>query len=424
MNEHLLEAAEELSYQLDQVIHDADEREVVRNRLAQLIRSVEIETDQPSGVSVSFLKLIEFIRSNEKLRHWMESRIGPIQEVLRKATAFSREDELAPDKAEYTVWYATNRKPNDDEGAGSVYTANRDIKTHYGTCQVYIPKSHKIGSLGSKWWKRLLTFTDDRVRLLSTSEMSEDRYWQSISAQLAAASTDKLDAVVFVHGYNVSFEDAARRAAQMGFDLSVRGAMTFFSWPSRGALTGYVSDEAAIEASESAIRDFLVDLVDRSGAKEVHIIAHSMGNRGVLRAINRIADQAHQRTQARFGQIVLAAPDVDADVFTQLCSAYTKVARRTTLYVSSKDRAVGASSWLHNYARAGLIPPVFITSGIDTVNVENTDLTVFGHGYVAEARGVLQDMYALMSFDPPPSSRFGLRSASTEKGERYWLIGR
>jgi hypothetical protein len=211
MNEHLLQAAEELSYQLDKIILDANEREVVGNHLIQLIRSAESEPDDHSVLPASLLRLIEFLRSNEKLRQWMEGRIGPIQEVLRAATVLSREDPLAPDRAEYTVWYATNRKPSDGEGAGSVYTANRDIKTHYGMCQVYIPKSHKIGSLGLKWWKRMLTFTDDRVHLLSTSEITENQYWQSFSAQLRAAPTDKPDAVVFIHGYNVSFEDAARR---------------------------------------------------------------------------------------------------------------------------------------------------------------------------------------------------------------------
>ena len=29
-----------------------------------------------------------------------------------------------------------------------------------------------------------------------------------------------LDVLVFVHGYNVGFEDAARRAAQLAYDLN------------------------------------------------------------------------------------------------------------------------------------------------------------------------------------------------------------
>jgi esterase/lipase superfamily enzyme len=77
-----------------------------------------------------------------------------------------------------------------------------------------------------------------------------------------------------------------------------------------------------------------------------------MGNRGVLRAVNRIAAKAQRRTGKPFGQIILAAADVDADLFRQPSAAYAEVASRTTLYVSKRDRAVEASRWLHKFARA------------------------------------------------------------------------
>jgi hypothetical protein len=55
--------------------------------------------------------------------------------------------------------------------------------------------------------------------------------------------------------------------------------------------------------------------------------------------------------------------------------------------------------------------------------VTNADLTMLGHGYVAEARDVLTDMHALITHGAPPNERFGLREANNEEGERYWLIG-
>src|SRR5262249_10158844 len=127
---------------------------------------------------------------------------------------------------------------------------------------------------------------------------------------LASVNGDENFAVVFVHGYNVSFKEAALRAAQIGFDLSIQGAMAFFSSPSQGTLKGYFADAAAIEASENAITDFLVDFGNLSGAQTVHIIAHSMGSRAVLRALHRIAERARRRSKAKFGQIILAAADV------------------------------------------------------------------------------------------------------------------
>jgi len=353
----------------------------------------------------------------------------PPEPATRGSSGAPDEPTAAPDprvqgdQAEYVVWYGTNRRPSDANDASRGYSVQRDNFVHYGSCRVFIPGSHKIGSIGSPWWKRLLTITDDRLRLLGIDELHQNAYWTGIAARLAAVDADERSALIFVHGYNVSFQEAALRAAQIGFDLSVKGAMAFFSWPSQGSTSGYPADEATIEASEGVIADFMTDFAERSGATAVHIIAHSMGNRGVLRAVNRIAAKAQRRTGKPFGQVILAAADVDADVFRQLSAAYAEVASRTTLYVSKRDLAVEASRWLHNFPRAGLMPPTLVLPGIDTINVTNADLTMLGHGYVAEARDVLTDMHALITHGAPPHERFGLREAKNEEGERYWLIG-
>jgi deoxycytidine triphosphate deaminase len=204
--------------------------------------------------------------------------------------------------------------------------------------------------------------------------------------------------------------------------LVIRGAMTFFSWPSRGKTASYMADEATIEASESAIAQFMSDVATKANAHAVHIIVHSMGNRGVLRAICRITDNAEQLSRVRFKQIILAAPDVDVDVFRQLCGAYSMVSARTTLYVCAKDRAVEASGWLHQFSRVGLTPPICVVSGIDTVEVTDVDLTNLGHGYIAEARDVLGDIHDLITHGTAPDRRFRLLAQSTLLGERFWVV--
>jgi esterase/lipase superfamily enzyme len=148
-----------------------------------------------------------------------------------------------------------------------------------------------------------------------------------------------------------------------------------------------------------------------------------MGNRAVLRAVHQITQQAERRSGVRFGQIILAAPDVDARKFLELCQAYRQVSERTTLYVSSRDVAVETSRWLHDFARAGLMPPVTTAPGIDTVNAANADLTLLGHGYVAEAKDVIADIHALIRTGAAPQQRFNLRPVETSAGEPYWLIG-
>lgn len=328
-----------------------------------------------------------------------------------------------PEADEYRVWFATNRRlayPNDPTRG---YSSARDRIVRHGYCDVYVPESHRIGSVGSSALRRLLSGTDDRLRLRAIAKMEADAYWAAVARQLAEAEPGERHAVVFIHGYNVSFEEAAIRAAQIGFDLGI-GTMAFFSWPSKGSGSrrAYQSDGQSIGASEGAIADYLVDFAQRSGAEAVHVIVHSMGNQGVLRAMNRIVADAQRRGACRFGQLILAAADVDADTFGELAGAYRELAARTTLYVSGRDLALKASAWFADYPRVGLYPPVSVFDGIDTVSVSNIDLTLLGHGYVGGARDVLQDMHRLIfTGEAPP--RFGLRPRQNAEGKTYWEVG-
>ena len=63
----------------------------------------------------------------------------------------------------YPLWFGTNRKPIASQDISKGFSVERDRQIHYGTCEVTVPKSHKIGSTGSPWWKFVLT--DDRLKL-------------------------------------------------------------------------------------------------------------------------------------------------------------------------------------------------------------------------------------------------------------------
>jgi esterase/lipase superfamily enzyme len=146
-----------------------------------------------------------------------------------------------------------------------------------------------------------------------------------------------------------------------------------------------------------------------------------MGNRGFARAVSRITSFAAAISDVRFGQIILAAPDLDVDLFRQLAIAYPKISDRTTMYVSAKDKALAMSSWLQDSDRAGFTPPVTVLDGIDTVEVTNIDLTLLGHGYFAEAEAVLYDIKELLDASKPPDKRARIESKS-ELGVKFWVI--
>jgi esterase/lipase superfamily enzyme len=330
------------------------------------------------------------------------------------------ESDRKPTAHIFRLWYGTNREPIMRGGKLIGFSPERCDQTRLGQCDVTIPETHKIGSTGSSWWQRIGR-GDDRLVLNAIRGQDETAFWNSVCLGIGEAA-DPGDAVVFIHGYRVSFEDAAIRAAQIGADLALGGAMAFFSWPSRGRLLGYTADEATIEASEPQITKFLVDFAEKSGARAVHVIAHSMGNRGLLRAVQQIASRAAAQTAKPLGQIVLAAPDVDTGTFRALAAAYPLVSARTTLYVSEADLAVRSSRLLHGADRIGYVPPIAIVEGIDTINVTGVDLTLLGHGYVGECRSVLQDMYELLARGTTPAARAMLREKTDAAGARYWEV--
>jgi esterase/lipase superfamily enzyme len=266
---------------------------------------------------------------------------------------------------------------------------------------------------------------DDRLRLQHIETQERDAFFQDIGNAMrdASDSGEEPHALFFLHGFNVSFENAAIRAAQIGCDLKVTGATALFSWPSRGSVAAYPVDEASIEASEAAIAGFLVDFAANCGAKKVHVVAHSMGNRGFLRALQRIAADATTRGQVKLGQIILAAPDVDRDLFLDLAHLYAAHGERTTLYSSDGDLPVHVSSKLHDAPRAGYFVPYTVAPGVDTVAVPDFDIDLLGHSYFAQAEALLHDIYDLLRHNEAPGKRQRIDAALVD-GAAFWKLRR
>ena len=119
-----------------------------------------------------------------------------------------------------------------------------------------------------------------------------------------------------------------------------------------------------------------------------------MGNCGLARAASRVLADAG----GRFGNIILAAPDIQPKLFRELAESYPAIAAHTTVYASPRDLALRASKWYQDAPRAGLTPPITTVPGIGTVQVTQFNLLDLGHGYWASAREVMTDMYQLLIY--------------------------
>jgi esterase/lipase superfamily enzyme len=329
---------------------------------------------------------------------------------------------------EYAVWYCTSRQPRED-GKGFLDRRTPTPAIRYGKAMVEVPHSHQLGSIGSNVFKRLYQKlkgqpVDDPLVMKTLEPLEADIFWGMINASLSAGGEDaeKESALIFIHGYRVGFESGILRAAQLGVDLKIP-VTAAFSWPSRNSLLGYAADESTIEAAAHPMKQFLIDFCRSVKTKRIHVIAHSMGNRGLLRSLHEITLAAQEKSDVKFCQIFLAAPDVDRETFSQLAKCYPTLSERTTLYISTKDRAIAASAGVHQFSRVGLKPPVTIVEGVDTVDVNEIDMSFVGHGYYAEAKPVLIDIHSLITKDNPPNKRFGITAISDEYG-RYWSLKR
>lgn len=317
------------------------------------------------------------------------------------------------------VFFATDRNLTGNTNPSEIFGVNRSSLT-YGTCEVSIPRDHRMGELESPsiWRLELREYPAKHVVLLSTAVASKDEFFADMAARVRQSKGKS--AFLFVHGYNVTFEDAARRTAQIAYDLGFDGAPTFYSWPSRGTTPAYTVDEQNIEWAQANLKSYLEEFFARSDAQNVYLIAHSMGNRALTRAVaSLLTDKPGLREQLK--EVILAAPDIDADVFKRdIAPALAATGRPVTLYASSNDLALIASKKVHGYPRAGDSGEgLVVATGIETIDATRVDTGLLGHSYFADARSVLSDIFYLIRNGQRADQRFGLRSVDVQAG-RYW----
>ncbi|MBR0689050.1 alpha/beta hydrolase [Bradyrhizobium manausense] len=319
------------------------------------------------------------------------------------------------------VFYGTDRARGDDTPAN--YFRGERGALSFGVAEVSVPtRGRDLGELTSpSWWRLEFSANPEKhVILKSVGALGRDVFVTSLKDSLAAA--DVHDALIFVHGYNVTFVDAARRAAQLAVDLKFAGRTLLYSWASAADTKKYTVDESTIDWSRDHFEAFLQLALGEIGAGKVHIIAHSMGNRAVINTLERVTSWQLPAVAAKLGQIIFAAPDIDRDRFIQLAAKFKGCAARVTLYASSRDVALLASKFVHGYPRAGEAGDALtIVDGVDTIDASLVDTSLVGlhHSYFGEKRSILNDMFNLIAQQLAPDQRFDLQAAG-DALRKYW----
>jgi esterase/lipase superfamily enzyme len=317
---------------------------------------------------------------------------------------------------------ASDRVHQESSAPGGTFTDECD-SLRLGRCEITIPRSHSIGQLESPpqfWIFRGDADPNAHIILQKAEVFPGNESFVQALRDTFDKDGNGYDALVFVHGYNVSFNEATRRTAQLAYDLEFPGAPICYSWPSHSEAAQYPKDLTNARESVPEFRRFLATVAQKTGAKKIHIVAHSMGTMLVGESLQRpiTDDDAKQ-----FRQIVLAAPDIDQKVFLdQIAPAMMSGQRHLTLYASSNDEALAMSMKFNGEQRAGATrPKVTLLKGMDTIDASAVDTSFMGHSYFASAAQLINDLKYLLEHDKPVDQRFGLSKQSIDDGD-YWAF--
>lgn len=319
------------------------------------------------------------------------------------------------------IFYATDRQRTGNAEPESFYAGTRDPSgaMQFGRVEVTVPRMHRQGVIERPIWYKLERSTDPSQHMTVKRVDPLTQLAMHDSLRRVISGSGRKEALVFIHGFNVSFTDAAMRTAQLAYDLGFDGAPILYSWPSRGSIFRYSADRENAEFSAQHLATFLDSVTAISGAKRVHVIAHSMGNRVLTLALERLALQGRDTL---LNNMVLAAADVDAVRFDQqIAPRIRPLVRRMTVYVSGQDRALRASRVLSSNLRLGeASAPILVVNGTETIDASKIPVDLLGHGYIGSADAVIEDLLQVINGQPPPRSR--LRALLSPTGASYWAL--
>ncbi|HCR1236393.1 TPA: alpha/beta hydrolase [Pseudomonas aeruginosa] len=319
----------------------------------------------------------------------------------------------------YAVYFGTDRLLESPRTVRFGGFRSDDVVS-YGIAEVSIPHIHKEGKLEQPvLWPSTSKGNPNKHIVIHESALFELEEWynnaKTYLAKISETSTGR-EGLLFIHGYNVTFDAALWRSAQLCHDLKFPGLMLCFSWASLGSTTGYPADEATVDWSAAHLKEYLTNVTENLGLTSLHIVAHSMGNRALLAVLE---NWENKPGATPISQIILAAPDVDAKRFKQFGRVFN-LYEQVTLYASRNDRAITASQLVHSNPRAGGANPPLVMDHLSTIDVSSAGRDMFGlgHSYVADVTKVFRDLFYIVRHRHKPDQRAGI----TKKDEGHWEL--
>ena len=312
------------------------------------------------------------------------------------------------------ISFVTLRNKIDNNSSSDIFGGQRG-HLHTGICTVSFSPIWGLEKLANS---APFYIPDEKIEINDISESSIDKLLYEIET---FARKDDGNIVVYIHGYNIDFEKGCRHSAVLQRSLGLHDRLLLFSWPADGNMLKYTWDEADLVWSVPYMADFFEDLVSNSGYGRTDIVAHSLGASGAVQALTRLAYQKHDRPL--LGELVLIAPDIDADIFRHDLPLLKRVVNRITIYVSENDKALKLSREVHGYPRLGEAGDALtVFEGVETIDISLLSLQrLSGHVYHLSNKVVIEDLELLLHSKSPADKRPRLEKMEHEDMP-YWQL--
>jgi pimeloyl-ACP methyl ester carboxylesterase len=235
-------------------------------------------------------------------------------------------------------------------GRGREWLATNDAQPHYGvvTLQVHAfssdPPPTQVDCQDAAGRRSTPREEVLGVRLVMKAE------FENLAAGQPPAFDAKAPFMLFVHGFNVNFGDAVQSIGRLSMQMKHALRPVLFSWPSAGSMWSYGDDGKMAAASPAALTETIETLAKIKPGRPVNLIAHSMGNRVMLDAMDTLRQAARRPAPGILDELISIAPDVQCDRYSAIAGQLQGDAdpakrsfRRATLYLYEKDSALKAS---------------------------------------------------------------------------------
>lgn len=295
----------------------------------------------------------------------------------------------APGATPRTILVATTRQR--DPRPGVLFNGERSGALDFATVTLTVPPGHKKGAI--EWPKQAPGNPNtDMVVHEAVYRDTDQQFLQELNAQLAKRPRGEKDVFVFVHGYNTMFSEALFRLTQMAHDADAPAVPVLFTWASRGKTEDYVYDNNSATAARDGLERTLA-LIGKSNAEKVTILAHSMGNWLTVETLRQMKMAGTLPPPKKIGNIILAAPDIDVDVFKSQLKRFGKLEKPFVVIVSRDDKALGISDFIAgNKQRLGAFKDDKELVSLGAVVIDMTDVKSEGddlnHGKFAQLAGL------------------------------------